>query len=213
MLRSGGESWQMRCNVPDELRFCGVVGQQEGFSLADERSPGIPAEAAWRDWWERLLARGFDWHMEQVRREMPDRTPQERIAQLREAGARFRVEFDPPAFPELAHVPGLQRLCQRHWPHFRETWGIAGGEKWELTQRLTEQMRRVRLAPIVRACAAAAGRSAPAPFVLRVDFVGWPRDYRRTYSEGHLVLGADYLDEARTDELAAVLRQAISRLV
>ncbi len=41
----------------------------------------------------------------------------------------------------------------------------------------------------------------------------WPEDYQRVVSGNHLVLGIGYLDDARIDNLRALLRWHITGLV
>lgn len=214
MRSSESTSWQMSSDVSEELQFCGFIGQREGFRLVGAPA-GTAVEAAWRNWWEELLARGRDSRLQygQLARDTLGLPPHGRLVQLRELATRRFEDFGPPTFPGLADVPELQRLCQQYWPRFQSGWGMAGGERWELTQRLIEQQRRVRLDIIVHSCATAANKSAPAPFTLYLDFVGWPADYRRALSTQYLVLGADYLDEARAADFAAVLRDAVSALI
>src|SRR5215472_13671210 len=86
-------SWQVRSDLPDELQFSGAVGEQAGFSLTPDQSPGSlhdPTEAAWRTWWDTLLTQTFGVHLEQVMQEMPATSPAERQARLREARERAR---------------------------------------------------------------------------------------------------------------------------
>jgi hypothetical protein len=213
MRLAGSASWQVRCDIPEELQFSGYVGEHAGFSLAPDQVPRDPTEAAWRAWWDALLTQTFGVHAEQMAQELSANSPAEHQALLREAGERARRGFGPPEFPELAHTPDLQQLCRREWPLFQPGWGIVGGQKWLLSTRMQEQLQRVRLDRLVRACTADAGQSETAPFALRVDFVRWPQDYQHHVSQRHLVLGAYYLDAAHADALQAVLQAAIISLV
>lgn len=206
-------SWQVRSDIPEELQFGGVVGEQAGFSLAPDQSPRDPTEDAWRAWWDRLLTQTFDVHMVQVTQEIPATSPAEHQARLLEAARRARQGFGPPDFPELTHTPDLQQLCQREWPLFQRSWGIVGGQKSVLVGAMQEQLQRVRLDRLVRACAAEARKSEAAPFVLRVDFVRWPQDYQHRVSQRHLVLGARYLEAAHVNRLQAILHATIMPLV
>jgi hypothetical protein len=213
----GSASWQVRSDLPEALQFSGSVGEHAGFRLAPDQAPHQAprdsTEAAWRLWWHQLLTHTFGLLMEQVAEEMPASSPAEHQARLREGAERARREYGPPTFPELAHSSDLQRLCRQEWPPFLAGWGSIGGQKQLLVSQMHAQFQRVRLDRIVRACAVEAGKSAPAPFVLRVDYVRWPHDYRHRVSHQHLVLGAHYLEAAHADELQAALQSAILPLI
>lgn len=213
MRLAGSTSWQVRSDVPEALQFSGSIGEHAGFRLAPDQAPRDSTETAWRLWWHRLLTHTFGLLMEQVAEEMPANSPAEHQARLREGAERAQREYGPPTFPELAHSPDLQRLCQQEWPPFLAGWGSIGGQKQLLVSQLQAQLQRVRLDRIVRACTAETGKSTPAPFVLRIDYVRWPHDYRHRVSHQHLVLGAHYLEAVRADELQAALQSAIVPLV
>jgi hypothetical protein len=122
-------------------------------------------------------------------------------------------DFLPPEFAELAGAPALQERCRRYWADLAPGWDIVGGVKWDLTNRLHEQIQRVNLYRIVKASARAAGRCASAPFALRVDLVQWPADYRRAVTDAHVVLGVHFLERGQVEALREVLRRHIVRLV
>jgi hypothetical protein len=213
MRLAGSASWQVGCDIPEELQFSGAVGEHAGFSLAADQSPRGPTEAAWRAWWATLLTQTFGVHMDQVAQEMPADSPTQHVARLREAGERTRRAFGPPEFPELAHTPELQQLCRREWPPFQAEWSGGGGQKAVLVGQMQRQLQRVRPDHVVSACTSAAGKSAPAPFALRLDFVRWPHTYLHHVSPRHLLLGTHYLEAAHADALQTVLQAAIMPLV
>jgi hypothetical protein len=85
--------------------------------------------------------------------------------------------------------------------------------KWDLTNRLHEQIQRVNLNRIVTTSARAAGRRVSPPFALHVAVVQWPKDYRRAVSDAHVILGMRYLERGQVEALREVLRGHIARLL
>jgi hypothetical protein len=197
MHRQNTSAWQLRCDFPEYLQFSGAIAQQEGFRFDDGTPPVSSAEAQWRAWWNSLfvpLPKHFTF--------LPSR-----------GDPRLRARYDPPTFSLLARWPDVQALCWRYYPFFREHWGTIGGDKEPMAALLDEQLQRVRVDKVVSACAAAAGKRESAPFVLAVDFVVWPADYRRVVGDTYVVLGKRYLDTEQATTLQEILREHIARLV
>lgn len=123
--------------------------------------------------------------------------------------AMMAFAMDPPEFERMAEWPELQLLCRNYWEAFHPEWNR---EKMQLAHRLHEQVRELNIQQIVKERSRQA-RHKPRPFRLRLHFTRWPEDYRRAVSENHLVLGIGYLDDARIDDLRAVLCSHISELI
>jgi hypothetical protein len=187
----------VRCDFPEYLQLSSYIAQQEGFRLDADSPSASAAKAEWRAWWESLFippATHIAIH--------PDRN-----------NPWLRVNYDPPGFTRLAHWPAVQVLCRQHFPTFHRHWGTVGGEKEPMSRRMSEQLQRVRMERIVKACAAVAGKRESAPFDLTVNFVLWPDDFHRVISDTYLVLGRQFLDVERVVALRAILQEFIARLV
>ncbi len=73
-------------------------------------------------------------------------------------------------------------------------------------------MPNIDLSRLVAQCQRSTGKRGQA-FDLTVDFIEWPRDYKRVVAEGHLILGSGYQETQRADELRETLRQQITTLL
>lgn len=183
------------------LQFAAYIGQHQGFEPTGESSPASRVEEEWRQWWDSLPAVFADAQEESLRLlKAGERHPPELIA---------NIFLDPPEFERMADWPELQLLCRSYWDAFHPEWNR---EEMLLARRQFEQHRELGIQKIVKECARQAGHK-PRPFRLRLDFTRWPADYQRVVSGNHLVLGIGYLDDARIDDLRALLRSFIARLV
>lgn len=213
-------SWLVGWDTPEALQFGAFVGHEEGFAPTNPAEAAVGADArledAWRGWWEGLVGRTFGAHFDAVSKEAPvpphERTAELQTARMREAMRRAQLDFYPPAFPELAQLPALQELLQRHWPAFQGRWNAPGGWKAELEEPQPALIGAINLRQIVAECARQAGHVA-APFSLRIDLLWWPEDYERRVSAEQLVLGLGFLQPENRPALEERLHQAIAALV
>ncbi len=201
MRRFGRESWKMNIDFPIPLQFAAYIGQHQGFAPTADAGAASRVEAEWRQWWDSLPAVFAEAQEESLRLlKAGERYPPELIA---------NIFLDPPEFERMANWPELQLLCRSYWDTFHPEWNR---EKMRLARRQVEQHRELGVQKIVKECARQAGHK-PRPFRLRLDCTCWPTDYRRVVSGNHLVLGIGYLDDARIDNLRALLRWHIAGLV
>jgi len=151
MRRANAASWRIGWDVPEELQFCGYVGELGGCSVTrDHDTPAqSQAGAEWRAWWGALPGR-----VASIEVGLPDSTNTSPFDRLRTMAARRQairqVIFFPPDFPELADAPALQERCRHYWLDFVPSWDIVGGVKWTLTHQLGEQIKRVNLNWVVK---------------------------------------------------------------
>jgi hypothetical protein len=191
------ESWHVSLDFPEELQFASYIAQREDFTLGEEGGAKSPAEIEWRSWWDRLVS-----HL-----------PAKQEAMRQGIDPRTVTEFDPPAFNSLEAMPGLQTICEKHWPMFHQHWGTVGGQMTPNMEKLLKQLQRVRLDQIVKECMREVGKTKSNPFKLRVDFVQWPARYLYRASGQHVVLGAQFVEPEHIDELTTILKTTICLLV
>ncbi len=199
-------SWRVAIDAPRELGFAAYIGRVERFSPDSGSPPSSEAEAEWRAWWDNLPRA-----TREVRSEI-DRVVRALRAGNPPSGRPPGLWLGPPDFPDLADTPRVRELCRRHWGRFQDEWESI---RWQLISGGTgvpDMMPHIDLPRLVAECQRSTGKRGRA-FDLEVDFVEWPRDYKRVAAQGYLILGSSYQEAERVDALRETLRQRITALL
>jgi hypothetical protein len=180
-------SWLVTTDIPEALQFAAYIGEKESFHTT-EQSVTSKVELEWLHWWQNLPTQGAAFsdnyrnYMKAHGKGQPDHSG---IKPIIEEFAWF-----PPNFGNLDSHPELQALLRQNWDEFLRT---ATRPKIEMVEASVALVHKINMRNLAQEGARLKGKSEPEAFHLRVDFVRWPKDYKREISATHLVLGAAYL--------------------
>lgn len=102
----------------------------------------------------------------------------------------------------------VNEMCIKYWEQFNR---VHGTQKMQLVKQNQQQLNRLQVQKLVKEIERQKGRQVKA-FKFTVDFVVWPVDYKREVSESLLILGTEYTEARRLEELRAILGKYIERL-
>jgi hypothetical protein len=180
-------SWHVTVDIAESLQFAAYIGEKEGFHIT-EQDVTSKNELEWLHWWQSLptqeaaFSDSFGNYMKAQGTGQPDLSG---IKPIIEEFAWF-----PPNFGNLDSHPELQALLRQNYDEFLRT---ATRPKMEMVIASETILHKAHTRNLAQEGARLKGKSEPEAFRLRIDFVRWPKDYKREISATHVVLGSAYL--------------------
>lgn len=208
MHLAGSVPWSMSFDTPEVLEFAAFIGKSENFNPYPDSTPKSQVEAQWREWWLTVPQQYIntkDSYVQAVKnKEQTGRFDQE----LLQRGHPKNFHWDPPEFSSLSDTPELKKLCLKYWPQYHKP---TYPEFIEFVQKQERQINRLETNKAIQEIEQQKGRQITF-FRLNVQWVSWPTDYKLELSENLLILGTDYAEPSRLEELKTILRKMIERI-
>jgi hypothetical protein len=206
---NSSESWKIVIDIPEVLHFSAYVGQQENFRLPQVAEASTSAEKEWQVWWAALPFANVSfsrWFQSALEQRQADPSMLELLRQFDFENFSWR----PPDFENLAATPALQNLFRSYWLKFVQ---ISGAELLAIIKKYEKQLSRLHFPRLVQECIAAKAEVTTPNFALKVDIVPWPTNYLADISDDYLILGLDYFEPAKSEDLRNLLKQKILNLL